>query len=165
MISPAYCRKMAQYNRWQNDGLRTLVAGLSESDLHLDRKAFFGSISATMNHLLWGDIIWLHRMGAGDPPSVPVAEHTRITADKVAWDELRDATDTRITQWARSLTDDDLARDLTWRSALNQSDMVNPMADCAVHFFNHQTHHRGQIHAMMTAAGQAPDATDLLFMP
>ena len=161
MITAQYCRTMAAYNRWQNDNLRALVAGMDENDLRLDRGAFFGSISGTMNHLLWGDIIWLHRMGAGDPP---VGQHTELTAEKGAWDTLRDATDTRITDWAAAMTDADLGRDVTWHSVMNKKDMVNPMTDCVVHFFNHQTHHRGQIHAMLTAAGQKTMDTDLLFM-
>ena len=73
--------------------------------------------------------------------------------------------DARITLWAERLRAIDLVGDLTWYSGAANRNMVKPKALCVAHFFNHQTHHRGQIHAMLTAAGQKPAATDLPFMP
>lgn len=162
MITPQYCRTMARYNQWQNNGLRDLVKAMDEEDLRADRGAFFGSIFETMNHLLWGDIIWLHRFGQGDAPAYN--DHTALTPNKTEWDRLRFLTDGRINEWVGVLRAIDLAGDLEWFSAIKQDTMRDPMALCVVHFFNHQTHHRGQIHAMMTAAGQKPIDTDLPFM-
>lgn len=164
MITPQYCRTMAQYNQWQNNGVRDLVRGMSEEALWQDRGAFFGSILETLNHLLWADLIWLHRFGAGDPPPVPVEKHREITPNKHEWDRMRFLVDGQIREWARGLDAVDLAGDLTWYSGIKQQDMKDPIALCVTHFFNHQTHHRGQVHCMMTAAGQSPIDTDIPFM-
>ncbi|SLN14171.1 DinB family protein [Pseudooctadecabacter jejudonensis] len=164
MITGQYCRTMAQYNQWQNNGLRNLIKAMDEEELRLDRGAFFGSIFGTLNHVLWADILWLSRFGAGDPPDVPAAQHRDMTPNKAEWDRLRFITDGRINTWAAGLKEVDLTGDLEWYSTMLDKTMRDPKTLCAVHFFNHQTHHRGQIHAMMTAAGQTPIDTDLSLM-
>lgn len=74
------------------------------------------------------------------------------------------ACDDGLIAWADAVTDDWLAGDLIWRSSLMQSDMIKPKWLVVSHIFNHQTHHRGQIHAMLTAAGAKPKDTDLILM-
>ncbi len=164
MIAPRYCRTMAQYNQWQNNGLRDIVKSMDEDALRLDRGAFFGSIWNTLNHLLWADQLWMARFDGGDGPSVDAARHTDVTTDPAQWDQLRAATDARILDWAASVETDDLEGDLTWYSGMSQRDLTKPKALCITHFFNHQTHHRGQLHAMLTASGQSPIDTDLALM-
>jgi len=66
LVTPEYCRLMARYNAWQNTGLRRMVAAMDPAELSADRGAFFGSIMATLNHLLWADQVGLHRL-AGHP--------------------------------------------------------------------------------------------------
>ncbi|MFP4450554.1 MAG: DinB family protein, partial [Rhodosalinus sp.] len=73
--------------------------------------------------------------------------------------------DARIAAWAWSVLPGDLEGDLTWHSGFLGRDMTRPKALCVMQLFNHQTHHRGQVHAMLTAAGAAPDDTDLQLMP
>jgi uncharacterized damage-inducible protein DinB len=68
-------------------------------------------------------------------------------------------------EWAAQIKPADLTGDLTWYSGMSGRELTEPKALCVTHFFNHQTHHRGQIHAMLTAAGQTPQPTDLPFMP
>ena len=164
MITPQYCRTMAQYNQWQNNGLRKIVKAMDEDALRLDRGAFFGSIFSTLNHLLWGDMTWMSRFDGGDAAPVEAKDHASLTPNKAEWDRLRFLTDGRIKEWAATLKSVDLAGDLTWESVLLGKTYSEPKALCLVHFFNHQTHHRGQIHAMLTAAGQTPQATDLALM-
>lgn len=164
MITDQYCRTMAQYNQWQNNNLRAIVDKMSDEELRLDRGAFFSSIFATMNHLLWGDQLWISRFDGGDGPSVGGDLHDQLTADKAQWDPLRDAMDLRILAWANDLGPDDLSGDLTWYSGMLDRELTEPKALCVTHFFNHQTHHRGQIHAMLTAAGQKTEDTDLILM-
>lgn len=164
MITAQYCRTMAQYNRWQNNGLRAVVKSMDEGALTQDRGAFFGSIFATLNHLLWGDLMWLARFDAGAGPSVDPADHTRLTPNKTEWDRLRFLTDGRIVEWAGKLKTIDLTGDLHWYSGMAGKDMSASKALCITHFFNHQTHHRGQIHAMLTSAGQTLPDTDLALM-
>jgi uncharacterized damage-inducible protein DinB len=155
---------MAQYNRWQNNGLRDIVKTMTEDELRLDRGAFFNSIFETMNHLLWGDMLWMSRFDGGEGPSVEAKDHIKLTSNKTEWDRLRFLTDGRIDLWADTLKSVDLTGDLTWYSGMRGKDITEPKSLCVVHFFNHQTHHRGQIHAMLTAAGHKPADTDLVLM-
>ncbi len=164
MISPEYCQIMAEYNRWQNNGLRSIVKAMDEEELRLDRGAFFGSIFATLNHLLWGDMLWMSRFDGGDGPGVEAKDHADLTPNKGEWDRLRFRTDGRILEWAKGLRAVDLTGDLSWYSGIYDAELSEPKALCITHFFNHQTHHRGQVHAMLTAAGQKPQPTDLAFM-
>ena len=68
-----------------------------------------------------------------------------------------------IVDWADAVTGADLAGQMVWYSAAVGQEMSRPQALCAMHMFNHQTHHRGQVHAMLTAAGAMPGPTDLAF--
>ena len=165
VITPAYCQAMAAYNTWQNKSVRRCVENLSEADLTKDRGAFFGSIKATLNHLLWGDLLWMARFDGGQSPSTEIASSTEYTPTIAEWAAQRVRLDGRIEEWARKLTSLDLVGDLSWFSGSEHAVLTRPKATCVAHFFTHQTHHRGQIHAMLTAAGQAPDRTDLVFMP
>lgn len=165
MITPDYVRTMARYNAWQNTGLRRAVEAMSMEDLQKDRGAFFGSIWATMNHLLWGDLVWMSRFAGGPAPEGGIADSTGICATKGDWEARRYRTDGRIRQWAEELDAIDLVGDLTWYSGAMGREISRPLALCVAHMFNHQTHHRGQMHAMLTAAGARLPDTDLPFMP
>lgn len=165
MIDAGYCRVMARYNAWQNKGLRTIVDAMDKDALRHDRGAFFGSILGTLNHLLWGDLVWMARFAGGDAPPQAIADSPDMTATPVEWSTYRFRTDGRISLWADKLASVDLVGDLTWYSEAAKREVTQPMQTCIVHFFNHQTHHRGQVHAMLTAAGAKPGPTDLPFMP
>ncbi|PHQ83095.1 MAG: damage-inducible protein DinB [Thalassobium sp.] len=156
---------MARYNAWQNKGLRAIVDAMDEDALRRDRGAFFGSILGTLNHLLWGDLVWMARFAGGDAPPQAIADSPDMTATPVEWSTHRFRTDGRISLWADKLASVDLVGDLTWYSEAAKREVTQPMQTCIVHFFNHQTHHRGQVHAMLTAAGAKPGPTDLPFMP
>lgn len=166
MIDGGYVLTMSRYNAWQNRQITGIVKVMGEETLYRDNKAFFGSIMHTLNHILWGDTIWMSRFSdAFDPPSVPAAEHKTYTSSPEAWCAARAEMDKRIADWAATLTEDDLAGQLAWRSGMTGQDFDLPRAQCITHFFNHQTHHRGQVHAMLTASGQDAPTTDLVFMP
>ncbi|WP_108815073.1 DinB family protein [Loktanella sp. Alg231-35] len=156
---------MARYNAWQNDGLRKMVGVMSVADLIEDRGAFFGSIFATLNHLLWGDTIWISRFDGGQGPAVPAKDHREITPTPAVWAAERFRMDARVTLWAQSVSAVDLVGDLTWYSDMAGREITRPKALCVMQLFNHQTHHRGQVHAMLTALGLKPNDTDLPFMP
>ena len=164
MIEPAFVRTMAHYNAWQNDSLYAAAASLSDEARRLERGAFFGSIHGTFCHLLWGDRMWLSRFSGTPKPSVPGSESARMIE---AWSELlaeRRVTDALIGEWAATLSPDWLAGDLTWVSGISRRELTKPRALLVAHMFNHQTHHRGQVHAMLTAAGAKPDDTDLMLV-
>lgn len=156
---------MAQYNAWQNNGLCDLVKVIDEAELRKERGAFFGSIMGTLNHLLWGDLLWMSRFDGGESPDHVIKDSVDLTLTTSDWATQRVRTDDRIQTWANGLKSDDLNGDVTWFSGSVLADVSRPKAACIAHFFNHQTHHRGQIHAMLTAAGASPQATDLVFMP
>lgn len=165
MIDAAFCRTMARYNRWQNNSLAAAADKLSDEERGRDRGAFFGSIAGTLNHLLWGDTIWMSRLDGWAPPAGGIAESPRLTADWGAWKAARRDADARIADWADRLADADLQGELAWFSRALGREVEKPKWLCVQHFFNHQTHHRGQVHAMITAAGGRPDDTDLFIMP
>lgn len=164
MIDAGYVRTMAAYNAWQNENLYGAAATLTDAARREDRGAFFGSIHGTLCHLLWADRMWLSRFAGTPKPTGPGTESPRMIA---AWDDLvteRRATDATIRDWAAGPLDDWLKGDLTWTSGLARREMTRPKALLVVHMFNHQTHHRGQVHAMLTAAGCRPGDTDLMLV-
>ncbi|MCQ0092470.1 damage-inducible protein DinB [Roseovarius sp. M141] len=156
---------MARYNLWQNGSLLSAADGLGDDVRRQERGAFFGSIFGTLNHLLWADLIWMSRFDGGAPPEGGIDASPGLLADWHAYCAARAQADKRILGWADRLNPEDLAGDLTWVSGATGREMARPMGLCAVHLFNHQTHHRGQVHAMLTAAGARPGPTDLVFMP
>ena len=165
MITPDYCQMMARYNAWQNNGLRDMVAAVPDTELRRDRGAFFGSILATLNHILWADQMWMSRFEKADPPKRGRKDSVNATPDVTTWSAERALMDDRIARWADRVSAEVLSGTLSWYSGLKKSDVTMPMARCVAHVFNHQTHHRGQVHAMLTAAGLHPQDTDLFLMP
>ena len=162
MITPGYAQEMARYNAWQNIQLISVIKVMHEDALTQDRGAFFGSLLSTLNHLLWCDQIWLSRFDPAFPK--PEGRDTELCPTGAAWCSARQECDVAISNWAQNLRQDDLDAELTWYSGLLQRDATTPFARTVVHFFNHQTHHRGQVHAMLTSAGQDAPVTDLIFM-
>ena len=165
MITPAYCQTMARYNTWQNNGLRQMISDMPTADLTQDRGAFFGSIFGTLNHLLWGDAIWISRFDGGEGPDPAINKSVDFTPTPAVWAGDRFRMDGRIALWAQNLSALDLVGDVTWYSGAAGREMSRPKALCVMQLFNHQTHHRGQVHAMLTALGKHPTDTDLPFMP
>ena len=166
MITPAHVRTMAAYNAWQNGSIYAAAEGLDAAARQADRGAFFGSIEATLTHLLWADRMWLHRL-AGDPPPAAraIPESVREVEGWAALATARRAMDARLTEWAAALTAEALGGTLSWYSGALGREVTKPVWLLVTHVFNHQTHHRGQVHAMLTAAGARPADTDLPFMP
>ena len=162
MITSDYVRTMAGYNRWQNESIYSAAATLTDAQRKEQRGAFFGSIHGTLSHLLWADQIWMSRFAgtprpkaAGIPESPAMVEH---------WDGLkheRTAFDQVIIDWAEHLDPKWLEGDLTWFSGAAGREVTKPKGLLVAHLFNHQTHHRGQVHCMLTQCGVKPGATDL----
>jgi len=166
VISPAFVQTMARYNAWQNSQLQGIVDVMEDAALDLDRGAFFGSIRGTLSHLLWGDILWMSRFDPASPaPDGGIAQSVDLWPTVADWRAARTVCDGRIIDWAATLFDSDFGGDLLWYSGALARDVKRPLDVCITHFFNHQTHHRGQIHAMLTAAGQTAPVSDLVFMP
>ncbi|WP_306792338.1 DinB family protein [Methylocystis sp. MJC1] len=164
MIDPSFARTMARYNQWQNQNLYSAADALSDEERRKDRGAFFKSIHATLNHLLWGDHMWLSRFAGGPQPECSLDDSNAFRAEWAALKADREQTDLRLIDWADSLDAAALEGELAWYSGLLQRTITKPKQLAVVHIFNHQTHHRGQVHAMLTAAGARPHGTDLAMM-
>ncbi|MEO1494084.1 MAG: DinB family protein [Pseudomonadota bacterium] len=157
----AHFEMMAAYNDWANRRLFEAAADLPDADYRADCGAFFRSVHGTLNHLFVADVIWLARF-RGDP-NPPWA------LDSIAHDQFdalrarRVALDHDIMGFVGSLTDARIAAEITYRTVLDAKSVTQQLAPALSHFFNHQTHHRGQCHALLTRlAGKAP-ALDLLY--
>ncbi|MGI9405990.1 MAG: DinB family protein [Hyphomicrobiaceae bacterium] len=165
MITPAYVREMAEYNRWMNDGIYAAAGELTDEKRKEDAGGFFGSIHATLNHLLWGDQIWMSRFAQTPAPLSP-----DIPGSVAQYDDFemlqseRKAFDGVIIDWAADLDAAWFDGDLTWYSGGAERILTRPKALLVTHLFNHQTHHRGQVHAMLTRAGIRTETTDLALM-
>lgn len=165
MISPDHVRLMARYNAWQNRNLYDAATTLDDVARRLDRGAFFKSIHGTLCHILWADQIWMSRLAASPKPAVPQSESSSMIADWTTLKNERTDFDAFIVGWADALSADALRGPLHWYSGAMKADVSMPLWVCVTHLFNHQTHHRGQAHALLTAAGACPHDTDLFMMP
>jgi len=164
MITPAYVRGFSAYSSEMNRRIYSAAERLSDAERSLDRGAFFGSIHGTLNHLLFGDQVWMSRFAGWPKPDKPGTESARLYDDFAQMQAKRAEIDAAIEAWAADLTEGWLAGELTWYSGIAQSDMTAPRTVVLVHMFNHQTHHRGQAHALLTAAGEKTGDTDLAFI-
>jgi uncharacterized damage-inducible protein DinB len=142
-------RMFAGYNAWCNERLYDAAATVSDADYRADRGAFFKSLHGTLNHLLVADRIWMRRFtGAGEqPPSLDTILYDEFEALRAA----RRSEDTRIGRYIDRLDEDDLNRSIRYLTVVNPQSIEQGLAPALDHFFNHQTHHRGQAHALLTA--------------
>ena len=151
----------ARYNTWANNRLFDAAASLSDADYRADRGAFFRSVHGTLNHLLVTDRVWMFRFtGEGDSPDRLDAI---LFAELESLRHAREMEDARIVRYVTGLDDASLEDAITYRRVSTPDVIAQPLAPALAHWFNHQTHHRGQAHALLTAlAGRAPEL-DLLF--
>lgn len=165
MISAEYCRLMARYNTWQNNSLVTAADGLTDAARWKNRCAYFQSIAATLNHLYWADALILQRLKGNERPEETIEHSLTCPSD---WDDfktLRSKRNREIEDWAGLLVDNDLNGMVVWYPGDGSTRIEKPKALCVAELFNHQTHHRGQIHSMLTAAGAEPEPTNLSVLP
>lgn len=165
MISNTFLRTMSRYNRWQNSALFSAADNLDDAMRREERGAFWKSIHGTLSHIYWADCIWMSRFDLVDAPGVPQAKSASFVQD---WDQLRQKRqelDDVLVSWCDQYEHGLIRGKLSWFSGSVQRDVDAPLSVVFVHFFNHQTHHRGQAHALVTAAGQKTVDTDLFLMP
>lgn len=156
---------MARYNRWQNGEIFAAAGRLSDSQRREERGAFFGSIHGTLSHLYWADRIWLSRFDLVDAPSVPISGSSDFVSDFLDLSSKRDELDTTLITFCDGYDPGPIKGSLTWFSGAIGKEATAPLSVIWTHFFNHQTHHRGQVHAMLTSAGESTADTDLFLMP
>lgn len=157
----AHFRRMALYNRWANARLYDAVGALPPEAFDAPRSGFFPSLSKTLNHLLVADTIWMGRLDGSGSPGVTRLDQT-LHADFAALRRARGAMDERIIAFVDSLDPTRFDQDLVYRTTSGDP-MVTRVGQVLAHFFNHQTHHRGQAHAMLSDAEVVPPVLDLIY--
>jgi uncharacterized damage-inducible protein DinB len=151
----------ARYNAWANERLYDAAAALTDEAYRRDCGAFFRSLEGTLNHLLVADRIWMQRfVGEGSAPDrLDTILFDRLDALRAA----RAEEDARILRYVERLDSAQLEGVIRYRRVSTPEIHEQPLAPALAHFFNHQTHHRGQAHTILTiVAGKAPEL-DLLF--
>ena len=150
----------AAYNQWANRRLYDAAAELGEEELRRDMGAFFGSMLGTLNHILVADRVWMKRFtGQGDAPA---ALDTILHGDFPALRAAREAEDLRILDWVASLDEKAMKGRFTYMT-VDMRTISQRLAPALDHVFNHQTHHRGQVHAILTALGKPSVDLDLIY--
>lgn len=157
----AHFIQFAAYNAWANRQVYAAAGELSEEEFHRPVGAFFGSLHRTLNHLLVADRIWMKRFtGTGEAPDRLDAI---LAETRTELEALRSAEDARIRDWVAGLSEKDLAGDIQYRPVSSPEPVTQPLAGALAHVFNHQTHHRGQCHMILTVLGQPSLTLDLAF--
>lgn len=149
---------MAQYNTAANLRLHAVCGTLDDRGRKADRGAFFRSIHGTLNHLMVGDLIWLARFEGNEVPSTGLDSELYAGFDELT--AARRALDARIEAFFAQLTVDRLRGEIAYVSHEGRY-FVDRLELLLPHFFNHQTHHRGQAHALLSQAGISPPSLDL----
>jgi uncharacterized damage-inducible protein DinB len=159
-MNSTYFHRFGRYNAWANRRLYEACAALSAPDYRAIRPSFFGSIHATLNHILVGDRVWMGRL-EGVPSGIE-------RLDQILYDEFadlraaREIEDARILGFISGLGDEAIAGTLRYRTMADEA-QETPLTWALAHFFNHQTHHRGQVHGMLSGTPVAPPPLDLIY--
>ena len=166
-MNTGYFRQLALYNAWANRRIYAAAGELSDGERKAKRPSFFGSIHATLNHILVGDRVWLSRLMArplgrvASKPDEIMGLDQELYADFHKLQAARISEDERIIAVVDSYTDADIADELVYRNMAGQ-DKRSPMIQVLAHVFNHQTHHRGQVHGLLSATTIAPPSLDMV---
>jgi uncharacterized damage-inducible protein DinB len=155
---------MSRYNAEMNRRIFAAAARLNDRERRAQRGAYWGSIHGTLCHLLWGDQLWMYRFDGWPKPVVAQKDSASLVATFDELRELRVKADEGISRWAERIEDNWLQEDQSWFSLSAAREVQTPRGVLVTHFFNHQTHHRGQVHAMLTAAGEQTGDTDLFLL-
>lgn len=172
-MTPSSCILMAEYNRSMNARLYDAAGKLTEPQLFEDRKAFFGSLFDTLNHIAVADTIWLHRFATHaeldwleetmKPFPRPASLRERLAGSLPALREYREKLDAVLASLCSRIAQDDLAGTLRYTTTDGRP-QAKPLGPLLQHLFNHQTHHRGQASTLLFQAGVDVGVTDLAAM-
>jgi uncharacterized damage-inducible protein DinB len=169
-MNPQMAALMAQYNRWMNEHMFEAAGRLGADELARERGAFFGSILGTLNHIAVADMIWLNRFAAHPAQFAALREMSKfprpsslrqtVAPQLPALLALRQQLDGVILRWVAELTPEQLASSVTYATTAGVASSKN-LGALLQHFFNHQTHHRGQVSTLLFQAGVDVGVTDL----
>jgi uncharacterized damage-inducible protein DinB len=157
----AHYQAFARYNAWANRRLYDAAGELTDTEYRADRGAFFKSMHGTLNHLLTADQVWMQRFtGEGPAPDrLDMIHHEQLAELRRA----REAEDQRIIDYVDGLTEARLGGTIRYRRVSTPDEFEQALAPALAHFFNHQTHHRGQAHSILCSFGRRGLVLDLLF--
>lgn len=156
-------RLQADYNRWINGQLYAVCAGIDDAERRRDLGACFRSIHGTLNHILLGDCVWLGRLRGRPFPAISLGQE--LYAD---FDELRARraeADALLADYVHDLAPDDLSAPVRYTSISSGRSSALPRGVVLAHLFNHQTHHRGQVTALISRLGHDFGVMDMIRMP
>lgn len=162
-ITCSYLRSMAYYNSWMNGKIYETAARLPAEEIARDRGAFFKSILGTLNHLLAADMVWIDRFKSRSLRFTDLKSLRHETLEPLRAERI--AVDAEIMDWAAVVDDKWLAQPFTFTSILTPATHTYPASVLVMHFFNHQTHHRGQVTTLLTQAGVDVGVTDIIGLP
>lgn len=162
-ITRTYLQSMASYNSWMNGKIYDAAGKLSAEEIARDRGAFFKSILGTLNHLLAADMVWIDRFKSRPLRFTDLRSLRHATLEPLRAE--RSAVDAEIADWAANVDAIWLAQPFSFISVLTRESYTYPASVLVMHFFNHQTHHRGQITTLLTQAGEDVGVTDLIGLP
>jgi uncharacterized damage-inducible protein DinB len=165
-------RAFARYNRWMNERLYALCATIPDEERKRDRDAFFRSIHGTLNHLVLTDRAWLWRLthdpavaesrdAAGRPIATTGHLDQELYADFDVLRRERARTDGAIEDWVGTLDEGRIVATITYTTSKGER-CEHPLWWALTHFFNHQTHHRGQLTTLLSQLGHDPGVTDMI---
>lgn len=156
-------KTFAQYNRWMNERLYAVCAEIPDAERKRDRGAFFESMHGTLNHLLLADKLWLGRF-LGEPFSVDSLDQ-ELYGDFDAMRAERERTDAVIIDYVNNLDEAAIDAEFRFTTMVNPAEHAYVLRHVLQQFFNHQTHHRGQLTTLISQAGYEPGVTDLMWVP
>ncbi len=170
-MTPQTAILMSHYSRWMNQRICEAAGELDAAELLADKGAFFGSILGTLNHLAVGDTVWLHRFArhpyrfealAGlSEFERPSSLRQTIASDLASLADYRLRLDELIARWVAEIRSEHLAAAVPY-STMAGLPFCKPFGPLLQHFFNHQTHHRGQVTTLLYQSGVDVGVTDLL---
>ena len=152
---------MARFNQWVNGHIYDSVAELTDEDYRRDRQAFFGSIHNTLNHLLVVDRLWTGRIRGVDSgikslTDIPYDEFEPLRAARRREDE-------GLIELVDGVDEESFTAPVVYRRMLGSGEQQTRLDHILITLYNHQTHHRGQVHAMLTQAGVTPTDIDVIY--
>lgn len=162
MDNLSYCKTMAEYNHWMNQKLYKICAEVPDVKRRENLGAFFKSIHGTLNHILVGDRVWLGRF-TKQPFLAKLDQEIYPDFDELR--QERELTDQQITAWCDRVSSKWLNQPFTYTGITSPIARVRPGWLLVTHFFNHQTHHRGQIATLLSQLGYDLGVTDLPYLP
>ncbi|MBD2462576.1 damage-inducible protein DinB [Oscillatoria sp. FACHB-1407] len=153
---------MAEYSQWMNQKLYAICAEIPDEQRKADLGAFFKSIHGTLNHILFGDRIWMGRF-INQPFAAKIGQELYSDFEELHQERIK--TDLHILEWSTTLTDEWLNQPFTYTTATNNTTRTLPAWVLVTHMFNHQTHHRGQLTTLLSQLGYDPGVTDIPWTP